>query len=174
MKQSTLPFPFAKAMDLINQVLVLVILASYTNGKLENADLHYIASQLRVTHYDCREMTENNLYTLNQVSKCNIAHENLEVSGTVCRCTYQSEQWHGGFGDDSSMHAHHAAITTDLTIRASQCRTITNSNFFPHGKMFNKTENLLLIDTLYLEIKFTNLPDPKSAIFSTSQPWPFL
>ena len=82
MKQSTLPFPFAKAMDLINQVLVLVISASFTNGKLENADLHYIASQLRVTHYDCREMTENNLYTLNQVSKCNIAHENLEVSGT--------------------------------------------------------------------------------------------
>ena len=69
-------------------------------------------------------MTENNLYALNQVSKCNIAPENLEVSrakitmytkhfrqeinATVCRVKYQSEQWHCGFGDDSSMDTHHS------------------------------------------------------------------
>ena len=68
-KTSTLPFPFAKVMDVINQVLLLIILASFTNGKLENADLQNIASQLKMTHYDCGEMTENNLYALNQVSK---------------------------------------------------------------------------------------------------------
>ena len=99
-------------MDVINQVLFLIILASFINGKLENADLQKIASQLKVTHYDCGEMTENNFYVLNQVSKCNIAPENLEVSrakitrytkhfrreinATVCRVNYQSEQWHCG------------------------------------------------------------------------------
>ena len=67
MKISTLPFPFAKAMDVINQLLFLIILASFTNGKLENADLQKIASQLKVTHFDCAEMTENNLYVLNHV-----------------------------------------------------------------------------------------------------------
>ena len=67
-------------MDVINQVLFLIISASFTNGKLENADLQKIASQLRVTLYDCGEMTEKNLYALNQVSQCNIAPENLEVS----------------------------------------------------------------------------------------------
>ena len=80
MKNSTLPFPFANAMDVINQVSFLIILACCTNGKIENADFQKIASQLKVTHYDCGEMTENNLYALNQVSKCNIAPENLEVS----------------------------------------------------------------------------------------------
>ena len=80
MKNSTLPFTFAKAMDVMNQVLFLIILARFTNGKLENADLQKIASQFEVTHYDCGEMTENNLYALNQVSKCNIAPEDLEVS----------------------------------------------------------------------------------------------
>ena len=141
MKNSTLPFPFAKAMDVINQVLFLIILASFTNGKIENADLQKIASQLKVTHYDCGEMTENNLYALNQVSQCNFAPENLEVSrakitmytkhfrqeinATVCRVKYQSEQWHCGFGDDSSMDAHHTGgITIDLTVTASQCRTL--------------------------------------------------
>ena len=79
-EKSTLPLLFAKAMDVINQVLFLIILASFTNGKLENADLQKIASQLKVTHYDCGEMTENNLYALYQFSQCNIAPENLEVS----------------------------------------------------------------------------------------------
>ena len=141
MKNSTLPFPFAKAMDVITQVLFLIILASFRNGKLENADLQKTASQLKVTHYDCGEMTEKNLYALNQVSKCNIAPENLEVSrakitmytkhfrqeinATLCRVKYQSEQWHCGFGDDSGMDAHHTGETTiDLTVTASQCRTL--------------------------------------------------
>ena len=128
-------------MDVLNQVLFQIILASFTNGKLENADLQKIASQLKVTHYDCGEMTESNLYASNNVSKCNIAPENLEVSrakitmstkhfrqeinATVCRVEYQSEQWHCGFGDDSSMDAHHTGgITIDLTVTASQCRTL--------------------------------------------------
>ena len=128
-------------MDFINQVLFLIILASFTNGKLENADLKKTACQLKLTHYDCEEMTENNLYSLNQVSKCNIAPENLEVSrakitmytkhfrqemnAANCTVKYHNEQWHCGFGDDSSMDAHHAAeLRIDLTVTVSQCRTL--------------------------------------------------
>ena len=94
-----------------------------------------------MTPYDCGEMTEKNLCALNQVSKCNIAPENLEVSrakismyikhcrqeinATVCRVKYQSEPRHCGFGDDSSMDTHHTGgITTDLTVTAFQCRTL--------------------------------------------------
>ena len=141
MKNSTLPFPFAKALDVKNQFLFQIILARFANGDLENADLQKVASQLKVTNYDCEELTENNLYALNQVCKCNIAPENLEVSranitmytkhsrqeinATVCRVKYQSEQWHCGFGHDSSMDAHHTrGITIDLTVTASQCRTL--------------------------------------------------
>ena len=130
-------------MDVINQVLFLIILASFTNGRLENADLHNIASQLKVTHYYCEEMTENNLYALNQVPKCNIPLENLgvskseitmytkhfrqEINATVFRVKYQSEQWHCVFGDDSSLDTHNTGgITIDLTVTASQCRTLAN------------------------------------------------
>ena len=128
-------------MDVINQVLFLIILASFTNGKLENADLHNIASQLKLTQYNRGEMTENNLYATNQVSKRNIAPENLEVgrakvtmykkhlrreiNATVCRVKYQSEQSHCGFGDDSSMDSHHTGgIKIEITVTASQCRTL--------------------------------------------------
>ena len=48
--------------------------------------------------------------------------------------------------------------------------TLTNFNFFPHSKMFSKTENFLLDNTLYLEIKFTDLPDPEGATPSSSNP----
>ena len=143
MRHSTLPLPFAKAMDVKNQVLLLLILASITYSKPENADLHNIASQLKVAHSDCREMKENNLYALNQVSRSNIAPENLEVSrakitmsskhfrqeinATVGRVKYQSEQWHCGFGDNSSMDARHVGGTTiDPAVTASQCRTLAN------------------------------------------------
>ena len=53
------------------------------------------------------------------------------------------------------------------------CPTLTNFNFFPQSKMFSKTENFLLKNTSYLEIEFTDLPDPEGATPTTSQPWCF-
>ena len=50
------------------------------------------------------------------------------------------------------------------------CPTLTNFNFFPHSKMFSTTENFLLDNTLYLEIKFTDLPDPEGATPSSFNP----
>ena len=50
-----------------------------------------------------------------------------DVNATVCKVNYQSQQWHCGFGDVSIMDAHHArGITIDLTVTASQCRTLAN------------------------------------------------
>ena len=142
MKNSTLPILFAKAMNHENQVWFLFTLASLKISKLENSDLHNIAPQLKVTHYDPGDMTENNVYALKQVANCNSA-ENIEVTrvkitmytkhfrqkvkATVCRVKYQSEQWHCGFWDDSSVDVHHAGgITKDLNVTASQCRTLAN------------------------------------------------
>ena len=48
--------------------------------------------------------------------------------------------------------------------------TLTNFNFFPHSKMFSKTENFLLDNILYLEIKFTDLPAPEGATPSSFNP----
>ena len=53
------------------------------------------------------------------------------------------------------------------------CPTLTNFSFFPHSKMFSKSENFLLNNTLYLELKFFDLPDPEGPTPSTSRPWCF-
>ena len=144
MRHATLPLPFADAMDVKNQVLSLFSLTSFTHSEPENGDLQKIASQLKVTHYDCEEMTENNLYALNQVSERNIAPENQKVNiakitmytkhfrqkinATVCSVKYQTEQRHCRFGDDSRVEAHHAGITIDLTVTASQYSEIIVEN----------------------------------------------
>ena len=52
--------------------------------------------------------------------------------------------------------------------------TLMKFNFFPHSKMFSKTENFLLNSTLYLEITFTDLPNLEGATHSSSEPWCFL
>ena len=178
-------------------------------------------------------------------------HLRQENNATICRVNYnknQTEQWHCGFGDDSSMEAkntsthynspvyrthpygynffvqfypygpdsaagNHASIKFDLfpgdydglltwpfpkTIQLSvrdqldpqntwtnaftpsekislrrptrePLPTLMNFNFFPHSKMFSKTENFLLKDTLCLEIKFTDLPNPEGATPSSSK-----
>ena len=153
MRHSTLPFSLAKPIDVKNQVSLLFSSASLSNSKPENANFHNIASQLKMTYHDCGEMTETNLYALNHISKCNIAPENLEVSGSkitlykkhflqeinaiVCRVKFHSQQWHCGFEHDSSTHAHHAGITIDLTVTASQCRILANG-----GSMALKDETL--------------------------------
>ena len=73
-------FPICWSNGCCKQVLFLIILANFTNGKLETADLQNKASQLKVTPYDSGEKTENNFYALNQIIKCKTAPENLEVS----------------------------------------------------------------------------------------------
>ena len=46
--------------------------------------------------------------------------------------------------------------------------TLMNFNFFPHSKMFSKTENFLLNVALYLDIKLMDLPNPEGATPSSS------
>ena len=39
-----------------------------------------IAPSVQLSHYDCSEMTENILYSLNQVKPCNMAPQNIQMT----------------------------------------------------------------------------------------------
>ena len=43
-------------------------------------DADQVAPALKVSHFDCKSMTENSLYGINQVRPCHITPEELEVS----------------------------------------------------------------------------------------------
>ena len=54
-------------------ILMLSINLIYADKKQPILD--DIAPTVTVSHYDCSEMSENNLYSLNQVDPCNVAPE---------------------------------------------------------------------------------------------------
>ena len=65
------------------------------------------APSVKVSHYDCSEMTGNNLYSLNQIKLCNMAPQNIQMNGvklvmytkhfrteinaTICRIKHQKQ-----------------------------------------------------------------------------------
>ena len=59
-------------------ILMLPINLIYADKKQPILD--DIAPTVTVSHYDCSEMSENNLYSLNQVKPCNVAPENIDMS----------------------------------------------------------------------------------------------
>ena len=100
-------------------------------------DEDQVAPALKVSHFDCSEMTENTLHTINQVRPCHITPEELQLSeakvvlytkhltkelnATKCQVQHQLEKWHCGHHDDSSVDHTVAGITSDLVMSPEQC-----------------------------------------------------
>ena len=69
----------SEKMAIIECVIFLLMLNISICDKYEpKAD--DIAPSAQVPHYDCSEMTENNFYSLNQVTPCNMAPQNIEMN----------------------------------------------------------------------------------------------
>ena len=118
--------------------LTLVLSAEITNSLAPDAD--QVAPALKVSHYDCSEMTENTLYAFNQVRLCHITPEEFEISNaritiytipfrkelnaTKCRIQHHREKWHCGLLDHSSTDHTIAGITSDFIISTEHCRTL--------------------------------------------------
>ena len=45
-------------------------------------DADQVAKNLKVSHFDCGAMPENTLYALNQVRKCHVTPDEMEISQT--------------------------------------------------------------------------------------------
>ena len=66
-------------MAIIEYVIFLLILNISICDKHEPKS-DDIAPSVQVSHYDCSEMTENNLYSLNQVKPCNTSPQNIQMN----------------------------------------------------------------------------------------------
>ena len=119
-------------------------------------DADQVAKNHKVSQFDCRAMTENTLYALNQVRQGHITPEKLEISqtktilytkhfrkelnATKCRIQHQREKWHCGHIDHSSIDHNIAGITSDLLISPEQCRSLAE------GKMIYLADQSLGIE----------------------------
>ena len=97
-----------------------------------------IALSEQVSHYDCSEMTENNLYSLNQVKPCNMAPQNIQmndvnltmytqhfrtkINAIICRIKHQKNKFHCGMHDHTSMDIEQPQTTSDIDLTPEQCK----------------------------------------------------
>ena len=116
-----------------------------------------IAPSVQVSHYDRSEMTENNLYSLNQVKPCNMAPQNIqlndvkltmytkqfrnEINAIICRIKHQRNKLYCGMHDHTSMDIEQPQITSDIDLTAEPCKQETEGrslNLFDHKLTFEK------------------------------------
>ena len=116
-----------------------------------------IAPSVQESHYDCSEMTENNLYSLNQVKHCNMAPQNIqmndvklatytkqfrtEINATICRIKHQRNKFPCGVYDHTSMDIEQTQITSDIDLTPEQCKQASEGQsltLFDHKLTFEK------------------------------------
>ena len=119
-------------------VLSVLISTSFANEAKYKPKPDDIAPSVTVTHYDCSEMTENNLYSLNQVKPCNFAPENIELSdasinlytqhfrtevnATICSVKHQRNRFHCGMHDHTSIDITQPQITSYVDLSPTECK----------------------------------------------------
>ena len=143
-------------MAILECVIFLLILNISTCDKYE-PKLDDIAPSVQVSHYDCSEMTENNLYSLNQVKPCNMAPQNIqmndvkltmytkhfrtEINATICRIKHQRNKFYCGMHDHTSMDIEQPQITSDIDLTPEQCKQASEGRsltLFDHKLTFEK------------------------------------
>ena len=119
-------------------------------------DAHQVARNLKVSQFDCGAMTQNALYTLNQVRQCYITPEQIEnnqrkiilytkhfrkeLNVTICQIQHQREKWNCGCNDHSSIDHTIAGNTSDLVISPEHCRS------FAKGKSIYLADQFLGVE----------------------------
>ena len=119
-----------------------------------------IAPSVQVSNFDCSEMTENNLYSLNQVKPCDMAPQNIqindvklivytkhfrtEINATICKIKHRRNRFFCGMHDHTSMDIEQPQITSDIDLtpeqgkQASEGKSLT---LFDHKLTFEKGKN---------------------------------
>ena len=143
-------------MAFIECVIFLLVLNISLYDKYEPKRDDMVPS-VQVSHYDCGEMTQNNLFSLNQVKPCNMAPQNIElndvkltmytkhfrteINATIRRIKHQRNRFYCGMHDHTSMDIEQAQITSDIDLTPEQCKQASKGRSltqFDHKLTFEK------------------------------------
>ena len=146
----------SEKMAIIECVIFLLILNISICDKYEPKP-DDIAPSVQISHYDCSEMTENNLYSLNQVKPSKMAPKNVqvnyvkltiytkhfrtEINGTYCRIKHQRNKFYCGMLDHRSMDIEQPQIRSDIDLTPEQCKQASagrSLTIFDHKLTFEK------------------------------------
>ena len=115
------------------------------------------APSVQISQFDCCEMTQNNLYSLNQVKPCDMAplvfemndvkltmytkYFRTEINATICRIKPQTNKFFCGTHDHRSMDIEPPQITSDVDLNLEQCKQTSDGRsltLFDHKLTFEK------------------------------------
>ena len=118
-------------MAIINCVTLLLKTNISSCDKYE-PKLDHIAHSPQVSHYDCSEMTETNLFSINQVKPCNMApqkiemndvkltiytkHFRIDINARICRIKHQRNSFYCGMHDHTNEDIEQPKITSDIDL----------------------------------------------------------
>ena len=121
----------------IKECVVLLLILNISECDKYEPKSDDIAPSVKVSQCDCSEMTENNLFSLNQVKPCNMAPQNIqmndvkltkytkqfrtEINATICRIKHQ-KTFFCGMHDHSSMDIEQPQISSDIDLTLEQCK----------------------------------------------------
>ena len=119
-------------------IFLLILSISICDKYKPNRGDIVISTSVQVSHYDCSEMTRNNLYSLNQVKPCNMAPQNIQmndvkltmytkhyrtvINATTCRMKHQRNRFYCGMHDHTTMDIEQPQLTSDIELTPEQCK----------------------------------------------------
>ena len=137
-------------MAIIECVIFLLILNFSICDKYE-PKLDDIAPSVQVSHFDCSEITETNLYSINQVKPCNMAPQNIqmndvkltmyskhfrtEIKATICRIKHQRNKFYCGMHDRTIQDIEQPQITSGIDLTPE------------HSKQASEGRSLIYLNT---------------------------
>ena len=125
------------------EVIILIILwllnqVPQSSSTTTDDTLDNVSESLKVSHYDCTEMQENRMFSLNNVAPCKISPENIavlpahvlvyqrsyrtEITATMCRIKVMPLRFNCGMHSHSSIVHNQASITYDLIVDPNDCK----------------------------------------------------
>ena len=116
-------------------------------------DADELLKNLKVPQVECRSLTKNTIYALNQVRQCHITLEEIEISqtkillytkqfrkelnATKCRIQHEREKWRCEHNAQSSINH---ALAGGLVISPEQCRSLAE------GKMIYLVDHFFEVE----------------------------
>ena len=127
-----------------NNLLVLnTFLFNSLTKTLEVDNIDNVSQELIVSHYDCTEMQDNRMYSLNKVVECNISPENLyiapatitlyqknyrtDLSATMCSVKVHVFRYNCGIFPHTSYVHDQNSSSYDMIITSEMCRLASKS-----------------------------------------------
>ena len=136
-------------------ITALLLNIAFAQIPLTDDELKNVADNLQVLHYDCEQMSESKMYSLNTVGNCDIAPENIKsqkayvklfqkinkikLNATICSLKHHRRIWHCGIHSHSSISYESPSLTYNVILSKEDCENAIRGEYLHNRNRLNFT-----------------------------------